>query len=233
MQGNKVSIGECSSDMEHELRVSQLCFIGKILSLFTHEINNHLAILKESAGLMEDLIEFGGGSRSKQDSGQYLQISHSMHTQVRKTMTLLKYLNRFGHRFDHEMSSFNLNESLEELLVLIQRSVNQKRITIEKEFDNNIPAVRSSPSQLQLLVFSLLEEKIRRLDDRSSISVKTSHSGGKITISILAQGNMTDKTKEHTFCSGKLLQDVIAKMGWSITETEKAGTAITLPMSVP
>ncbi len=122
MQGTKGSLGECSGDIEHELRVSQLCFIGKILSLFTHEINNHLAILKESAGLMEDLIEFGE-SQSKQDSGQYLQISHSIHNQVRKTMTLLKYLNRFGHRFDHEISSFNLNESLEELLVLHLDSV--------------------------------------------------------------------------------------------------------------
>jgi len=232
MQGTKGSLGECSGDIEHDLRVSQLCFIGKILSLFTHEINNHLAILKESAGLMEDLIEFGE-SRSKQDSGQYLQISHSIHTQVRKTMTLLKYLNRFGHRFDHEISSFDLNESLDELLVLIQRSVNQKRITIEKEFDNSIPAVRSSPSQLQLLVFSLLEEKIRRLDDRSTISIKTSHSKGKITISILAEGNMTHETEKQNFCSGELLQDVIAKMGWSITETEKGRTAITLPVSVP
>jgi nitrogen-specific signal transduction histidine kinase len=232
MQKDSASQGACTPDIEHELRVSQLCFIGKILSIFTHEINNHLAIIRESAGLMEDLIEFGE-SRSKQDSGQYLQINHSIRNQVGKTMTLLKYLNRFSHRFDYEICTFNLNESLEELLVLIQRSVNQKRITIEKEFDNNIPVVLSSPSQFQLLVFSLLEEKIRRLDDRSSISIKTSHSKGKITISILAEGNMTHETEKQNFCSGELLQDVIAKLGWSITETEKGRTAITLPLSVP
>jgi nitrogen-specific signal transduction histidine kinase len=231
MQKDRVSEEIRPRGIEHEIMVSQACFIGKILSIFTHEIKNHLAVIKESSGLMEDLIEFGK-SRPKQDLNQFLEISSSIHNQVRKTMSLLNYLNRFSHRFDHEMCTFNLNESLEELLALIQRMVNQKRITINKEFEQNMPLVQSNPSHLQLLVFSLLEERIKKLDDRSSISIRTSHSKGKITISILTHGDMTHRSEKMPLCSRELLQDLTLNLGWSITEKENdSSTAIVIPVS--
>ncbi len=34
-----------------------LAFVGKIIADFTHEINNHLALIKESAGLISDICK--------------------------------------------------------------------------------------------------------------------------------------------------------------------------------
>lgn len=34
-----------------------IAFIGKIISDFTHEINNHLALIKESTGLISDICK--------------------------------------------------------------------------------------------------------------------------------------------------------------------------------
>ncbi|MBF0520244.1 MAG: hypothetical protein HQK92_11025, partial [Nitrospirae bacterium] len=47
-----------NKDLEHEVTNERLRFIAKILSLYTHEIKNHMAIINESVGLMGDIIEF-------------------------------------------------------------------------------------------------------------------------------------------------------------------------------
>ena len=44
---------------ERDLRLLQLRFIGKILAGFTHESKNYIAIVKESAGLIGDMIQLG------------------------------------------------------------------------------------------------------------------------------------------------------------------------------
>jgi len=45
-------------EKEEMLRLYQLQFVEKVLSVFTHELNNHLAIIKESASLIEDTLRF-------------------------------------------------------------------------------------------------------------------------------------------------------------------------------
>ena len=69
---------------EQDLRYLQLCFIGKIIAGFTHEIKNHLAIIKESAGLIGDLIKFG--KKGKDESAQYLEIIGSVEDQMERTV---------------------------------------------------------------------------------------------------------------------------------------------------
>ncbi len=46
--------------------LSETAFMGKITAAITHEMKNVLAIIKESAGLMEDLL-----SVAKDDSFQH------------------------------------------------------------------------------------------------------------------------------------------------------------------
>ena len=49
--------------VDEQITTSQLNFIGKVLCVFSHEINNQLAVVKESVGLIGDLIELGKTSR--------------------------------------------------------------------------------------------------------------------------------------------------------------------------
>ena len=44
------------SQRNNRLREMQLAFIGKLMASLSHENKNHLAIIKESCGLIEDLL---------------------------------------------------------------------------------------------------------------------------------------------------------------------------------
>ncbi len=216
---------------EHELRTAHLSFIGKILSVFTHELNNHLAIIKESAGLIDDILTVNKSSARQELEGcsKALQL---IAEQIGKASYLARNLNHFGHRMDQPVSSFNINEALDELLVLLSRAAGQKMITFEKDFGGNIPAIQSDPAGLQFLIFCLIEKGFKKLDKNGGIILKTSHSKELLSISIIMKGDLID-TDDVEVCKDEtfkyLLNQLRGNMVWSAENQE---VIITLPLSM-
>ena len=210
---------------EQELRLQQLRFIGKIIAGFTHEIKNHIAIIKESAGLIGDLIRFG-----KEESNnplQYLEIITSVEDQIVKTLDLFKYLNRFAHRMDTPHTAFNVNENLEELIALLDRFAHQRKISFEKDFQDDVPSLINDPALFQFLVFCFVEEKLTRLDKNSSLILRTALLDKGISVSIIAKGDYIEPDKELS--SYEMHDYVIKQLGGNLVRGEKE-TVITLPV---
>lgn len=214
---------------EENLRLLHLRFIGKIIAGFTHEVKNYLAIIKESAGLIEDLITLGKDTES--DSGQYLEIIRSIEEQIEKTNILYRYLNRFAHRMEDQLATFNVNESLEELTALVTRFANQKKITIEKDFHESMPSIYSNPSLLQLVVYTALEEKIRHLDKNSKISIQTGIDENSVKIRLVSEGNLIEGEGDATSIPYEILEKTIKQLGGNISEENRKETLMMLPLT--
>jgi len=218
-----------NSDRE-DLRFLQLNFIGRILAGFTHEINNYIAIIKESVGLMGDMIK--AGKSGKNESRQYLEIIASIEEQIERSLDLFRYLNRFAHKMDMPRVSFNVNESMEELLALMNRFANQRKIRLETDFQKDLPSIQSDPAMLQFLVFCFVREKLDRLDKNSRITVKTARRDNSVTIAMIPQGNRVEAETERLY-SPEIHEHVIRLLGGEILEREDQGIQITLPVNMP
>ena len=216
---------------EQDLRCLQLRFVGKILAGFTHEIKNHLAIVKESVGLMGDMIRL---EKSGKDKGaQYLEIIRSVEEQIERSIAHFSYLNRFAHRMDLPITKVNVNECMEELIALMRRFANQKRISLEKEFQKDPPVIQSNPAMLQLLVFNSLEEKLACLDKNSLILVKTEALNGSIAIKIIPKGNILNIDAEKVSYSQEINDSVIKMLGGTISKGPDGEISITVPPEMP
>jgi hypothetical protein len=218
------------NESENNTCILQLRMIGKILSSLSHEVKNHLAFIKESSGLIVDII----GSEqlvTRQDLQQCIDISNSVIKQIGKTSELCSYLNRFAHRMDQPLSIYKVNESLEELFVLLQKILSQKRINLEKDFLMDPQTIHGNPALLQFLVFCILEEMFYQLDKNSTITVKTNISNGLLVIDIIGKGNYVKTVKEDSTCSYEIQQQLINRMYGDISRTDKRLT-ITLPMTI-
>jgi len=213
-----------------ELITSQLSFIGKVLSVFSHEINNHLAILKESVGLIGDLIELGKTS-SRKDLKEILKITQSIKNQIEQTTYFCDKLNGFGHGMEEPLSAFNIHKSIEELMVLLRRSINQKMICLEKDFTANMPLIYSNPLKIQFLIFCLVEKHLKRLDKNSRIIIKTVYSNDSIGITIIPKGNLIE-TDEEVICNDEIYKHIIKQLGGSISQKTADETTIMLPVSL-
>ena len=213
---------------ERDLRSLQLNFIGKIIDSFTHETKNHLAIIKESAGLIGDLLKLGKSSKS--ESRQYFDIIASIEEQIEKATKQFRYLNRFAHRMDMRFSQVNVNECLEDLIALLQRVANQRIIALDQDFQRDLPSIYTDSSILQFLVFCSIENKITRLDKNTKIVVKTSHTNGPVTIRITAQGGFIVPDTEAGICPQGIHDYVIEQLRCDILQQE-GETVIELPVS--
>jgi nitrogen-specific signal transduction histidine kinase len=213
-----------------ELITSQLSFIGKVLSVFSHEINNHLAILKESAGLIGDLIEFGKTS-SRKDLKEILKITQSIKDQIEQTTYFCDKLNGFGHGMEKPLSAFDIHKSIDELMVLLRRVINQKRISLEKDFTANMPLIYSNPLKIQFLIFCLVDKHLKRLDKNSRIIIKTVYLNDSIGITIIPKGNLIE-TDEEVTCKDEIYKHIVEQLGGSISQKTADETTIMLPVSL-
>ncbi len=217
--------------MEYEeLITSHLSFIGKVLSVFSHEINNHLAILKESVGLIGDLIELGKTS-SRKDLKEILKITQSIKNQIEQTTYFCNKLNGFGHGMEKPVSAFNIHKSIEELMVLLRRVTNQKMICLEKDFTANMPLIHSNPLKIQFIIFCLIEKHLKRLDKNSRIIIKTVYSHDSIGITIIPKGNLIE-TDEEVICNDEIYKHIIKQLGGNISQKTADETTIMFPISL-
>lgn len=218
---------------EDSLLSIHLSFIGKTLSVFTHEVKNHLAILKESIGLIGDLAEMGKIS-SKEEISESLKVIQSIENQIGKTAWFCTQLNRFGHRMDRPLSNFDVNEAMEELTELLSRLAAQKRIALRKNFGTDLPPLYSNPAQLQFLIFCLIEKNLQRIDGGGAIILKTTHTGDSITIDIIPEGNIIESKEEEVICNDDICELIIGRLGGDISSIAVSGkVSISLPLSFP
>jgi nitrogen-specific signal transduction histidine kinase len=203
-------------------------FIGKILAGFTHEIKNYIAIINESTGLIGDMMKVGKSIENNLPA--YLDIIHSIEDHIEKTNGHFRYLNRYAHRMDRSLSSFQINESLEELVALLARFAHQKKISIQQDYDSALQPVTSNPSLLQLIVFLFVEKNMAELTQDGIISIRTALGDKSILITITPEGKRLEGSS--TPIPTELLHRVMKELGGTISR-ESTGeiTVIVLPLS--
>jgi hypothetical protein len=81
------------------MELEKAAFMGRITAGVTHEIKNVLAIIKESAGLMEDLFELSK-DHAPPPREKFLRTLTRITEQVRRGVDLATNLNEFAHTSD-------------------------------------------------------------------------------------------------------------------------------------
>ncbi len=213
-----------------ELMALRFSFIGKILATFSHELKNHLAVIKEHNGLIYDLIELGKLPVKNDYSDQYISSLRSVNNQIEKTLALIRYFNRFSHRMDFPLSTFSISEVIEELLALMNRLANQRKIKLESDPQGNMPQINSDPSGLQFVIFSIITDLMLRLAENSSIKIRTFLDNSSAVIQIVPKGNISEPDEGYNNHQDVILHRTIADMGGNISSDGKIFTII-IPLS--
>jgi len=159
----------------------------------------------------------------------YLDIIHSIEDYIEKTTGHFRYLNRFAHRMDAPLSSFHINESLEELIALINRFANQKRISLKQGYDNDMPPVYGNPSLLQLIIFTFVEKNIMELEQDSTIIMQTAVADKSVLITIIPNGKRVEGSSAPI--PTELLDIIIKELGGNISQDRGKNTVIMLPLT--
>jgi len=161
-------------------------FLAKITTGTTHEIRNVLAIIQESAGLIEDLVRSYERSGSLQPE-KVIRSVDRIDAQVNRGAELMSTLNRFAHSLDHAQDRTDLNHEVLQVAVLCGRLAKQKghRIEVRQE-DKDIP-LTVNLLQLQMALFAGFECCLEQLPEPCTIVMHSSRHGDVPTVDFIGE----------------------------------------------
>lgn len=150
------------------MEAKKAAFMGKITAGVTHEMKNVLAIIKESAGLMEDLIGLDkDGSFPHKE--KFLRSLSRIADQVARGVDLSTKLNAFAHSPDERNASVNLNQAVGQTAFLCQRSAASKGMTVRAALHELPIEVVTDPLGLQMFLFQCVSALMEVVDAGSTI----------------------------------------------------------------
>lgn len=137
---------------------TEIAFFGRITAGVTHELKNVLAIINESAGLMQDLMALSKEMPAYHD--RFQKALSSIKNQIQRGQVLITKLNQFAHTPDSTIRTIDLFEAAGHLVALSQRFAALKNVTLKI-----VPPPASDPPvqatvnlmQLQMALFSAIE----------------------------------------------------------------------------
>ena len=205
--GTSLTGGPMEANNDRLLCAAKVSFVGMILESFSHELKNHLSVVRESNGLMHDIM--GMGKMDKEHTSQCWEAMRSVDRQIDKTISLISFFDGFSQGMKFEDKPCGINEAIDILLLLVHRRMSHRKVTIEKAFSDKVRTIPCNPIDLQFVVFSCIEEVMRMLGQGDSIIVKTMSSEEDVTITIMAKTHLTHPVERGGICPTLPLERIV------------------------
>ncbi len=177
------------SQRKGRLREMQLASIGKLMAGLSHEFKNHLAIIKELNGLIEDLLLLEEPGQSL-DSERYKKIISGINGRIAEAAEMCRFLSGFSHRMDQPLSSISVTDVLQEKIYLLRRFAQQKQVDLTSSFDEDLPAIFNDPSLLQFAIFCIIWPALGLLEQGGRILITVVRKGQSVEIVVNLKGAM-------------------------------------------
>jgi two-component system NtrC family sensor kinase len=182
------------ADREKEMMDEQIVETGKLASVgelaagIAHEINNPVAIMVEEAGWIEDLLqeeEF----RESNNLDEFKRALRQINTQGKRCKEITYKLLSFARKTDSRIHEINLNELLEEIVALSSQSAKFSNVLIKTEFQEGLPLVKVSSSEMQQVFLNLVNNSVDAMEKRGgTITIKSKLVGDYVVVDVTDNG---------------------------------------------
>jgi two-component system NtrC family sensor kinase len=163
---------------EQIIETGKLASVGELAAGIAHEINNPVAIMVEEAGWIEDLLE-EEEFKENQNITEFQRALKQIRTQGKRCKEITYKLLSFARKTDARVHEVKMNELLEELVALSSQRAKFSNVTIHTDFQQNLPSMKGSQSELQQVFLNLINNALDAMEKR----------GGKLDISSRSENN--------------------------------------------
>ena len=205
-------------------------FVAQVTGGTTHEIRNILAIVKESAGLIEDLIH-AFNKRGSLDQEKLMRSLGRIDAQVARGTELVANLNRFSHVLDPVQDPIDVRREIQQVVSLSLFRARRRRHLLELEPGGQNLTVAVDPFRFEMSIFAAVGCCMDQLPEGSTVSIRTGRRDGRPIVEFAGQGGDEAALPNPTHASGwSQLIELADGLGASVEVVESAyGFRISLP----
>ena len=239
---------EYRKQMEQQIIVCErLASLGTLAAGVAHEINNPLAIIKESAGWMQQLFakdELKGIPRH----GDFVKALDKVEKSVDRASRITHQLLGFVGKSEATLSEVNLTELIEEAIQLISHEAQIRDIRILRQMEPSVDTIWSDPYQLRQVLLNLLTNAIHAVNSDGNITIAIEDVGDCRTITVSDTGpgisrENLDKIFEPFFSTKSpgqgtglglfVSRGIVEKLGGTIEVASKIGQGASFSIRLP
>ena len=242
------------SDQEKEVMNQQIIESGHLASLgelaagIAHEINNPVAIMVEEAGWIEDLLE-DEMFRSGENLEEFQRALTQIRSQGIRARDITHKLLSFARRSDSRIDRVDVNEIIREVVSLSAQQAKYNNVEFDTRLYDSLPAVQVSQTELQQVLFNLINNAIDALDKKGgTIDIRSWKQDRMVQFHVkddgpgIPEANLlrifepffTTKTVgKGTGLGLSICYGIIKKMGGEIKVESRVGEGTRFEISIP
>jgi signal transduction histidine kinase len=165
----------------HSVLDDGLAFFGAITASVSHELNNVMSIIDQTAGLLQDMI-------AAEREGIPINIDRvagvvgTVQTQAERGLGVIRRLNRFSHSADEARVEFDVAEVLGNLVELCQRLAELKYVQLRLRSSPERLKLVGSPFFVQAAVFRSLRLALDAAERNDTVDVSAEANGNGVLV---------------------------------------------------
>jgi len=156
----------------------EIAFMGRIIASLSHEIKNVLATIKESAGLMDDILKLIP-EKSIPHQDRLVHTAANIKKQVDRGADVVTGLNRFAHSMDEPTAEIELNAFAAQMAFLMQRFAHKSGVVLSALSHPDVIHITTDPFALEMLLASALDVCLGGAPKGSTLMMRACLVGGK------------------------------------------------------
>jgi len=231
------------------LQASKMAALGKLAAGVAHEVNNPLAVIREKAGWMRDLLEEEDVAASE-NFREMEEAVLGIEAHADRAGNVVQRMLGFARRMEPVREQVDLNSVLTRTLAFLENEARFREIEIVTELDPGLPAIISDTAQLQQVILNVLNNAIDAVDKHGTVTVRSflDSDAGKVVASISDTGSgmtadvagkifdpffSTKKVGEGTGLGLAISYTIIDKLGGSLRVLSEPGRGATFFIELP
>ena len=247
-EDEKAKEAEFRTKMEQQMIATErLASLGTLAAGVAHEINNPLAIIKESAGWMKSILQKEEMAKipRKEDFEKALgKIENGVERARRITHELLGSVKQN----ESVLSRVDLEELINEAIILIKDEAAGRNVQVNNRVDSKDSVIWSDPYKLRQVLLNLLTNAVHATGSGGSITVDLERSGDGVELTIQDTGEgipkenlarifepffSTKPTGKGTGLGLFVSRSIIEKLGGEISVESKLGQGTRFCIRLP
>ena len=228
---------------------SKMASLGKMAAGVAHEINNPLAIIKEKAGWMRDLLE-EEDVKASPNFKEFEDAIAKIEYHVTRAKDVTHRLLGFARRMDPIHEDVNINDVITQTITFLQNEARYRAIEIHTGLAKDLPFVASDSAQLQQVFLNIIDNAIDAIGKDGHIHIRTMavHDPEEVVITIKDSGpgipkEKLDKIFDPFFTTKKVGEgtglgltisfSIIQKLGGTLKVESEEGQGATFIICLP
>ncbi|NOR26721.1 MAG: hypothetical protein GQ542_20490 [Desulforhopalus sp.] len=183
---------------ENSIRQEQAESFGRLMAGFSHDMKNHLGIIRESNGLMSDLIEMSGLDENELSVERLKKAISSIEQRVIIAADMLHHLSAFAHRSDTQCSSFLVNDLITEEYTFLKRFSRLRQINVTLKLGEGLASTYNDPSLLQHVFYRMYIVCLEQLSTDHNLVIITRQKQKAVEIIFRLIGKLQPTLKEFS-----------------------------------